>query len=90
MTEDEERARRRGQSLMQGALDAALALVEFAQGDIEFARNLWNHAFEEAERIDHNESLGEPYDPDREETELMHRFDEALARRGKFHTTHDS
>ena len=40
-------------------IDAAFALIEAAEGDLEFARHLWNDAFEEAERIDHNQSLSE-------------------------------
>lgn len=39
---------------------AALSVIEWAEGDVELARQAWNEAFEEAERIDHNQSMGEP------------------------------
>jgi hypothetical protein len=64
--------------------DAAFSLLEWAEGDVELARRSWNEAFEEAERIDHNLSLGEPDELDRAIAELAERFDQAVEARRKF------
>jgi hypothetical protein len=76
--------------LSQEILDAALTLLEWAEGNTELARGLWNDAFEEAVRIDHNQSLGGSEDEEeRAELELTRRFDEAAAARKKFHDVKD-
>jgi hypothetical protein len=75
--------------LSQKIFDAALELLQWAEGDTELARGLWGDAFEEAERIDHNQSLEDAADePDelvRAYAEQARRFDEAEAKRQKFH-----
>ena len=63
---------------------AAFALVEWAEGDVETARQAWNEAFEEAERINHNQSMGEPDELDRAIAEQAERFDRAEEARKKF------
>ena len=40
--------------LFRQIVDAALALIELAEGNIEVARGIWNDLFEEAERLDYN------------------------------------
>jgi hypothetical protein len=75
--------------LSQRIFDAALELLEWAEGNTELARGLWGQAFEEAERIDHNQSLDEPDEWERAELELTRRFDEAAAARKKFHIVKD-
>jgi hypothetical protein len=48
-----------GRALSRKIVGAALTLLEWAEGNTELARAIWNEAFEEAERIDHNQSLGD-------------------------------
>ena len=50
--------------------DVALSLIEWAEGDVKSARHAWNAAFEDAERIDHSQSFGEPDELDRAKDEL--------------------
>jgi hypothetical protein len=66
---------------------AAFHLIEQMEGNVEGARYLWNAAFEEAERIDHNQSLGDPEDMDdweRAVVEQATRFDQAAEARKQF------
>jgi hypothetical protein len=70
--------------LTRQIFDAALSLVEWSEGDIETARRLWSEVFEEVERIDHNQSLGEPDEFDRAVDEQRQRFDQAAEARRKF------
>lgn len=70
--------------------DTAFALLEWAEGDTELARSIWSAAFEEAERIDHNQSL----DVELGRTELAvarltERFEQAAAARQTEKATHD-
>ena len=56
-------------------------------GDIGLARSLWDEAFEEAERIDHNQSLGNADDMDEWERAVIdqaERFEQAIEARKKF------
>ena len=71
--------------MAQEIFDAALALLEWAEGDTELARTLWGEAFEEAERIDHNQSLDDPDELEDAIIEQARRFDQAAARRKKLH-----
>jgi hypothetical protein len=74
--------------IMRQIFDAAFALIERMDGDIEGARDLWNKAFEEAERIDHNQSLGDVDDMDdweRAIVEQTNRFEQAIEARKQFH-----
>jgi hypothetical protein len=64
--------------------DVAFALIEGAEGDIELARRSWSEAFEEAERIDHNQSMGEPDETERAIAEQAERFERAEEARAKF------
>lgn len=65
--------------------DAAFALIEWTDGDIEFARHLWNEAFEEAERIHHNQSLGDDMeDWECAVVEQAARFEQAIEARKQF------
>jgi hypothetical protein len=64
---------------IDAALGAAVTLIQAADGDIEFARGKWNDVFEEAERIDHNQTVGGAFEDEweiavREQTE---RFEQA-------------
>ncbi len=75
-------------TLMRQIFDAAFTLMEQMNGDVEFARHLWNEAFEEAERIAHNQSLGDLDDLDDRErvvVEQLARFEQAIEARRKFH-----
>jgi len=72
-------------AIVKGLVDTALTLLEWAEGDTELARGLWRDAFDEAERIDHNRSLGESDELDLAYAEMMRRFDRAVAARQKFH-----
>ena len=71
--------------MVRSIYDAALTLLQWAEGDTELARGLWGEAFEEAERIDHNKSLGEPDELDRAMAELERHLDQVAATRQKFH-----
>lgn len=71
--------------ISQKVFDAAFALLEWTEGDTELARGLWADAFEEAERIDHNQSLGEPDEHEGAIDEQRRRFDKAIAARQRFH-----
>jgi hypothetical protein len=71
--------------LSRRIFNTALALIQWAKGDTELARAAWGDAFEEAERIDHNQSLGEPDELDRAVAEQTRRFEQAVAARQKFH-----
>jgi hypothetical protein len=64
--------------------DAAFALIERADGDIEFARVLWDRAFEEAEELDRIQSLGEMDDWERAVFEQGERFERAIEARKEF------
>jgi hypothetical protein len=65
--------------------DAAFALIERTDGDIEFARHLWDEAFEEAERIDHNQSLDDDMeDWERAVVEQTARHEQAIEARKQF------
>ena len=64
--------------------DAAFSLIEWAEGDVESARHAWNEAFEEAERVDHNQSMGEPDELDRAVAEQAEWLDRAAEARRKF------
>jgi hypothetical protein len=70
--------------LLQKMFDAALALLERSQGNTEFARRMWMDVFETAERVDHNQSLGEPDELDRAIDEQRQRFEQAEIARQKF------
>ena len=70
--------------LSRTIFNAALALIQWAEGNTELARAEWGDAFEEAERIDHNQSLGEPDELDRAVAEQTQRFEQAAAARQKF------
>jgi hypothetical protein len=68
---------------IDAALGAAVTLIQAADGDIEFVRGIWNDVFEEAERIDHNQTIGDAFEDEweiavREQTE---RFEQAVQRR---------
>ena len=63
---------------------AALSVIEWAEGDVESARQAWNEAFEEAERIDHNQSMGEPDELDRTVADRAERLERAEEARRKF------
>jgi hypothetical protein len=81
--------------LVRRVFEAGSALVEFAEGDIGFSRQLWNDAFEEAERIDHNQPLDDDLscqdeeeraflDEARRHDEATRRLEQAVAARRKF------
>ena len=76
-------------ALSQEMFDAAFALLEWAEGNTELARSIWSEAFEEAERIDHNQSLGEPDERDFAVARMTERFEQAEAARQKFHVVKD-
>jgi hypothetical protein len=68
-------------------IDTALQLIDWADGDVGLARQLWADAFEEAERLDHNRFL-DTYDEDEWEQlvrEQGERFEKAAEARKKFH-----
>jgi hypothetical protein len=75
--------------LIRKILDTALELLEWAEGNTELARGLWGYAFEEAERVEHNQSLGEPDELDQAASEQIRRFDQAIAARQKFKIVED-
>jgi hypothetical protein len=43
--------------LANEAADVAFKLIEWAEGDVELARAIFDQAFEQAERINHNQML---------------------------------
>jgi hypothetical protein len=63
------------------ALGAAVTLIQAVDGDIELARRIWNDIFEEAERIDHNQTAGDEDEWERAVREQAERFDQAVQRR---------
>lgn len=63
---------------------AEIALTIMETCDIETARRMWNEAFSEAERITHNQTLGEPDALDHATAEQVERFDNAGEARQKF------
>jgi hypothetical protein len=69
-------------------IDAALSLIERLGGDVELARGLWEDAFTEAERLDHNQQMEIEADSqddfERAVTEQSMRFDQALDARRNF------
>jgi hypothetical protein len=77
-----------GETLSRQIFDAAFALIERTEGDVEFARHLWGEAFEEAERIDANQNNAIAADmmDDREHeiVEQTDRFERAIEARKNF------
>jgi hypothetical protein len=76
-----------GAAIDDVVVGAALHLIQQMGGNVEGARYLWNAAFEEAERIDHNQSLDDPADDDdweRAVVEQATRFEQARERRQTF------
>ena len=71
--------------LAKKMFDVAFALIERAEGNIELARGWWNETFEEAERIEHNQSHGEPDEFERAVAEQTERFVKAAEARREFH-----
>jgi hypothetical protein len=72
----------------QNLIDAARSLMARVDGDVELARGLWQDAFTEAERIEHNllcelESEMQE-DGERAVLDQIKRFDQALDARRQF------
>ena len=73
------------ETIAERTIGAALALLKWAEGDIELASTVWGEAFEEAERIDHNQSLDQPDDLGHTVLEQTEHFERAKQIRKKFH-----
>ena len=82
--EQEQMTKRTKRTLSNRMLDTAFELIEAADGDIEFARSVWNGAFEDAERIDHNQSLEDATEIEVAVAEAANRHDKAMEARRKF------
>ena len=78
------RERHRRAKLLRRIITSTVLLME--QVGAEHARRLLAEAFDEAERIEHNQSLhfDEPDEYERAEMELTRRFDQAIEARKNF------
>src|SRR5262249_2088854 len=78
-----------GEEAWREMIDAAFSLIERVGGNIELARGIWEDAFTEAERIDHNQQMeiGADLMDDWERATInqVKRYDQALEARSKFH-----